>query len=304
MARGAPHAGQLALENSAARPSAWRMKFIFGLAVLLLSAGSALGDVFTVAGREIHVPAPEGFVPVTEAMPQVKRLTDRMADPMNDTLAFYISTDIEPAARAGELPALGRYFILKVNKKLRDHTMGAAEFSSVKSAIKQQNQKIFEEIRSKIPGYMETIGQGVQKEFDVSFAMTISQMVPMEPHWEVADAMAYSMFINYGMTVEGQSSSSVVAATSTFMNPAGSLLFLYAYGDKDELEWTRSASATWANQIRELNAPPPAKSAGGAGFDWSRFGGKVVVGAVIGALVGLVGGLVFRKKKADVQPRR
>lgn len=280
------------------------MKPIIFLCALVLSAVSARCDVFVVGGRPIEVPSPEGYVRVTEAMTQVKRLTDQMADPLNDTLAFYIPKEIESVALAGELPTLDRYFILKVNKKLRNHTMSREEFATLKSSIKHQNKQIIEEVRGQLPGYLEKVEQNVGKEFDVNVALKISKMLPLDPHWEVDDAMAYSMFINVGMTLDGATTDSVLVTTATFVNPTGSLLFLYAYGDKDALEWTRSASSAWAEQVMGKNALAPAKAKRLAGFDWAKVGRNAIMGAVIGGGAALIGGWASRRKKAKASAER
>lgn len=248
--------------------------------ILMQSLLMFAADTFTINGKEIIVPVPEGFVRVTDDMTAVMRFVQQMADPMNDMLAYYIMESDVPAALVGEIPSLERTFILKVNKQLRNMTVGKNDFSQLKSLTKSQNQQMFEDIKAEIPEHMKNMSQGVSKEFNVDFAMNISQMVPLEPHYEAENALAFSMYINYGVSAGDEEIEEIVSGTSTFLNASGTVLFLYGYAPKDELEWTRAASMSWAEGVMASNSQPPAKSPG-RGIDWNKVMEKGLVGAIV-----------------------
>lgn len=262
--------------------------------MLLQSLSLFAVDTFTINGKEIAVPAPKGFVRITDDMTSVVKIVQQMADPMNDTLAYYIMESDVPAAIAGEIPSLERTFILKVNKQLRNMTVGKNDFSQLKNITKSQNQQMFEDVKAQIPEHMKNMSQGMSQEFNVDFAMNISQMVPLEPHYEAENALASSMYINYGVSAGDENIEEIVSATSTFLNASGTVLFLYGYAPKDELEWTRSASMSWAESVMASNSQPPAKSPG-RGIDWNKVMEKGLVGAIVGAL--LAGAASFFKRK-------
>ena len=124
------------------------MKRNITIALLLLQSLSLYAaDTFTINGKQITVPAPKGFVRVTDNMTAVMKFVQQMADPMNDTLAYYIMESDVPTAMAGEIPSLERIFILKVNKQLRNMTVGKNDFSQLKSMTKSQNQQMFEDVK-------------------------------------------------------------------------------------------------------------------------------------------------------------
>jgi hypothetical protein len=275
------------------------MKLYSILALLLLQGMSIFAaDTFLINGKEIVVPAPEGFVRVTDDMTAVKKIVQQMADPMNDTLAYYIKESDASTAIAGEIPILARTFALKVNKKLRNYTLGKDDFSQIKSMTKSQNQQILEEVKAQIPEQMKSMSQGVSQEFNVDFAMNISQVVPLEPHHEVENALAFSMYINYEVSAGDEKIEEVVSATSTFLNASGIVLFLYSYAPKDELKWTRDASMNWAESVMASNSQPPAKSPR-RGIDWNKAMGKGLGGAIVaGVLALLVGVVSMLKRKA------
>ena len=276
------------------------MKRNIAIALLLLQNLSLFAaDTFTINGRDITVPAPQGFVRITDDMTAVKRVIQQIVDSGTDTLAYYIMESEVPAAMAGEIPSLERTFCLKVDKKLRNMTIGKNDFSQLKSTTKNQNQQIFEDINAQIPELMKNMSQGMSQEFDVDIAMNISQMLPLEPHYEAENALAYSMYINYGVSAGNENIEEIAPATVTFLNASGTVLFLYGFAPKDELEWTRSASMNWAESVMASNSQPPARSPG-RGIDWNKVMEKGLVGAIVGVgLVALLAGAdsFFKRKK-------
>ena len=91
---------------------------------------------------------------------------------------------------------------------------------------------------------------------------------------------------------------STIPATTTFLNTSGRILFLYSYGAKDDLAWTRESSQAWHTAILSRNSPPPQNTAK-TGFDWGQVAGKALVGAIIGGVIALLGGIISKKKKKE-----
>ena len=276
------------------------MKTIISSVLILFLAGLVNAATFSVDGKDLEIPSPNGFSLVTQEMDAVYRLSLQMADPMNDQLAYYIAESEVPVAMSGEIPSLERYYILKVNKKLKNMVIGSKDFAELKSVTKRQNREILKSVETQMPGLMEKTSKGISEEFDVDVALKLSKMVPLDPHYETDNAFAYSMYINYGATVEGSKEDFIVSATATFVNGAGKILFLYCYGPQEELEWTRSASKAWAGMVMASNAQPPSHSSGSRGIDWNKVLEKGIVGAIVGGLIALVLGVFSRfKKKAN-----
>lgn len=271
------------------------------LIVSTIIAGYAHADTFEIGGKRINIPAPQGYSRVTPQMDAVHRISLQMVDPMNDLLAYYISDSEVPTAIARGIPSLERTFLLKINKQMKNVVVGTKDFSELKSVTKRQNKKIFESIRSQVPGITEKVSEGISKEFDVDFAFKISQMIPLDPHYEADNALAYSMYVNYGISTEGVEKKAIMAVTTTFVNVAGKVLFLYCYAPQDQIEWTRSASKTWAEEVMASNSQPPTGSSARRGINWGEVLGKTIGGAVIGGLIALILGLIsfFKRKKKD-----
>ena len=99
--------------------------FSFFLGVL-----SSEADTFTINGRDITIPAPEGFARVTEEMSPVMALVQQVntADTSNETLAYYIEQTDVSAALAGEVPDLDRTLNLAIIKELKNVTVGKSSY--------------------------------------------------------------------------------------------------------------------------------------------------------------------------------
>ena len=273
------------------------MKKTLATIFLIFIAGSAYAENFSIGGKVIAIPSPHGFSRVTQQMDAVYRISLQMVDPKNDQLAYYISDSDIPIAMTGELPSLERTFLLKVNKQLKNMVVGLKDFAELKNNIKCQNNELFESVKSQISGLMKGVSEGISKEFGVDFAMQISRMIPLNPHYEADNAIASSMYINYGVSAKGTKEDLIVSVTVTFVNVSGKVLFLYCCGPQDELEWTRSASKSWAERVMNSNTQPSTRSSGGRGMDWNKIFEKAYVGACTGGLIALIFGvlLIFKK---------
>ena len=198
------------------------------------------------------------------------------ADPLNDTLASYIlESDVSAArARAVELPALVRYFLLKVGKGTQNRTVGKDEFAALKKLITNQNDELRERA-------FERTRAAARDKLGVEIGLLRS----LAPHYEEEDAIALSTFIK--VTGDQGTTAATLACTSTYLNVTGRLLFLYSYGQQEDLEWTRTASRDWAKRIMTSNTQPPPKSPGGR-FDWDKIMERALAGGLMGGLIALI----------------
>ncbi|MCJ8268539.1 MAG: hypothetical protein MJK04_03965, partial [Psychrosphaera sp.] len=204
-----------------------------------------------------------------------------MQDEANDQLAFYIPAEFEPYAMAGEVPALTRYYLAKVNKSIKNSLISNDDFTQFVEATKKQNNAQIESIQSTMADTLAKNSEGISKEFNIDFAMKIAKMVPLEAHYEGENGFSYSMYINLDTSTANGDEQKAIAATATFVNVSGKLIFLYCYGTRDDLEWTRRASTSWMQTILANNAPPPERTASFS-MNWD----SVIQGGVIGGILG------------------
>ena len=274
------------------------------LLITIFSTASR-ADTFEVGGEMIVVPAPRGFVRVTENMTALHHWLQQVAtsDVWNETLANYVPESVIPAAMAGDVPEMERYFILKVNKKLKDVTVGETYFAEFKRVARLANmENMLRKGKRKMREGMRKMSEGMSRESSVDVDFEIGETVGLDPHYEDEDEIAHSMFSNYGATVGREKKESwIVAATMTNLNVSGRLLFLYSYGSEGDLEWTRAVSKDWAARIAARNGPPRQRPRQGRMIDWGKVLDEGITGALAGGLLAGILTLIalFRRRRGN-----
>lgn len=221
------------------------------IAVLFAISSFACGaDKFVIHEKEITIQAPKGFVLVTDEMPEVKKIAEQIADNLNDTIAYYIPESEVPAAMGGGTPDLSRTFVIKADKRLRKQGVSDYLFPIYKDQIRNQIKKTTQELlKSKLPRHLDAINEKINEGNDLKVALEISQIVTLDVHHEDNNSLAYSMFINYGLSSGEYKESEISAATCTVLHVKDSMIVLACYAPKDELENTRMSSLLWNKQI-------------------------------------------------------
>ncbi len=175
--------------------------------------------------------------------------------------------------------------------------IGSNEFIEIKDDVKQKNKQTFKSGEAKMPGVLDKVNNGIKKNFDVDLALSLSQIIPLDLHYEAANAFAYSMYFKLGSVKDGSKEESICSATATYVNVAGKFLFLYCYGSQDDLEWTRSASKAWTEMVMESNGQPPSHSSEGSGYYWSKVITIGMIGVIAAGFLVLVYGVISELKK-------
>jgi hypothetical protein len=162
--------------------------------------------------------------------------------------------------------------------------------------MKTDNARTARQIEEQVPGLMREINEGLTADYDVDLALSVGGVVPLPPHDESERTFAFSLITKYEMTdLEGNPVRWEASATSTVVHLRAKVVFLYAVGQKEDLEWTREVSRKWASAVIAANPSTGvfAEQEQRRGFDWLR----VVKYGVIGAVVaGLVSAFAARRK--------
>jgi hypothetical protein len=261
-------------------------------------SGKAFAENFNVGGKQLIIPSPQGYVPVTEKMGWLYRYNLQKVDPMNDQLAFYISTVDAQSITAGKTQRIERFFLLNVNKSYKELLIDSKEFGEIKAEVKKKNKNTQKSALSIMFDPIDKMNKGVSKEFNVDFKMEIPELNALDPHSETDRALAYSLYRNTSFMVESEKRTSKESLTVTFLNVSGKLFYLYCWGPHDDLEWTRTASKIWANRIIASNPPPPQHSEGISKIDWRKIGAKVIAAMFLTGIASIIVALsrMMRKK--------
>lgn len=256
----------------------------------------------SVGATKLAIPAPSGFAPISSDMKPYATVAARFIPPSNEQFALFLPIDDAAAAAKGEIPISSRRCYVQTAKELIQPFVSSGDFAELKRIIKAQNDQILKKAEAEIPGLLKKVSSGLASDYNVDFGLTMSQMLPLPPHYETERGLAYSMIVKYNVADEnGKPSVFEGAVTATFVFVRGKVLFLYVNAEKAGLEWSRVESKKWADMViadnpsigiiaeREIATRK-------SGFDWDRVIAKGIIGAIIGGIVGLIGYL-FKKKK-------
>lgn len=210
-------------------------------------------DTIEVGLRKLVIPSPHGFTRATDQMPSIYKLQLQTDDGRNEKLAFYINESDIPAAMTGELPSLERYFAIKTSKQFKDTIITSEEFVKLKQILRKSNRDIILSLQSKIEDQYKLMSKRISKEFDIDLAIKLEKYVLLEPHYETNDSISFSMYMKQEATAVENKIDYITSATTTIVKVKDKVLFLYCYGSKQDLEWTRNASRIWSNKILQNN---------------------------------------------------
>lgn len=266
------------------------------LAILLLAPHLAVANKISVGERDIRIPTPADFAPVTPGMGELYEMQALFVAPGNQEFITFVSEQIVPQLLQGEIPVLDRRFSVQTATSMLRAELSTDDFHDLKTVLKAENNEIVRRVAEQVPGLMDQLNADFDRYYQIDPALSMSQLIPLPVHHDGLRSMAYSAFTQYRMNDEdGEPFDFIVTVTATFVHVNGRVLFLYAYGSEDDLDWTREAAKAWTADI--IAANPQAARAGmsatrrGAGFDWTR----IIAVGVLGGIVMLVAGLLKRR---------
>jgi hypothetical protein len=231
---------------------------IFGTCVIGIAAFSdayAHAEIMNVGRKSVDVPAPAGFTRVTSSMPRLNQLLVHIAeaDPLNDTLAVYIPTSSALSALEGRIPEFDRYFILKVNKKLKGYSVSKPQFAGLQDAVESQYVNMHAKLNGKIGKSMGLISDIISDQYKVDFVVKSLGSLPLGIHEKGVDHLAYSVYSILQTLTAKQTNAEVICYTATMIDVSGQVLLMFAYGARNDLSWTRISSSRWRNSIMSRN---------------------------------------------------
>lgn len=273
--------------------------------ILLIMPLVAAANTISVGGQSVKVPTPSGYAPVTSEMSELYELQKMFVAPTNEEFITFIPEELIPAVLQGEIPEINRWFSVQTARTIASRAVTSTDFRGVKDKIRTENDQLIKKVEGQLPGLMGKINEDFSGKYDVNLALSLSQLVPLPVHDESERSLAYSAFIKYNMNDEhGRPATFVSVVTMTLVHVNGRLLFLYSYGDENDLEWTRRASKEWVTRLisdnpgtLETRATESAPSSA-RGIDWGKVGAKAIVGGFIGLIAVLIGGLFNRRKSS------
>jgi hypothetical protein len=278
-------------------------KLIFVLFLLQGVSLSAGAVEIKVGERLINVPLPDGFVELTPKMSPYYETMRAYIGPSNIRYLTLITEDKAEALLRGEEVELDRYINVESEKGISATSVSSGQFAELRSILRNQIGDLYANVEAQLPEIVNEGNKTVSAEFAADIAVELGGIVPLPIHLDTDNAIANSMFMTVGVTVGDEDvSTDAVAATTLFLHVKDKVIFLYVYGSKSELDWTRDAAATWATDIVAANPLSTEEKravdkSDSFGVNWSQVLEKALIGALIGGAIGFVSFFFKRRKK-------
>jgi hypothetical protein len=224
-------------------------------------AASALGVSLTVtavfAQKEVRLgavalalPDPPGLIVVPDSAKEFHQAVARFVYADNAQLAVFVTETDLPSALAGGQAPLVRYALVQTNKRAIDRLVSQEEFNQVKALIADQNSKVYAGLDQKIRGLFDEINQ---RKRPIDADVTVDALVPLPPHASDASSLAFSMFARTTIGAGKDAKTDATAVTATFVRVRSKILYLYVYGNRNDLDWTRATAAEWTKKVLDAN---------------------------------------------------
>ena len=280
------------------------MRIIKSTRCLLVSVATLLLSVMAGAtqinsgGVNLEIPNPTGFTAIT---PQMSAIYDGQTKFWPDSAVHYLTFigDNEiPIALKNEIPDMDRRLVVTTVKDVDGKNIRASDFSELKAFFKTQQEQLIKQVEKAMPEAMDKQKDRMFGKSGASIAVEVPQFKQFPAHSETARSFAFSTMNKYTLTgTDGKATPMEVSVTSTWIHVRGRALQLYAFGEKDGLDWTREASKQWSEAILAAN-PPDERSVAlesgqkqDGGIDWMR---SLVTGLIV---AGVWGAFDFTRRK-------
>ena len=257
---------------------------------------------FKIGDKTISIPNPEGFTIVTKEMTGVTYLQSKMIVPENILISAYIENASKDLAEKGGVPSLEKTFAIQIKRDLFNKNVGKDVFDAMSELIKKQNEEFVQNIKKDVERITNRSSNELAKDLNIDFALKVKNVVPLKPHIDRDNILSFSTYIKFENSInngeEKTSEKATAIVSASITNVDGKILYIGAYGGKDDLEWTRQASQKWVEKIISLNNPPPEKTLkSNSGNLLKKY--KTLIKIAIFMLFSSIVGLFYKKGKPN-----
>lgn len=221
---------------------------------LALYSTSAFAVDLDLSGTQLTVPTPAGYELVTEKMALFFEMKDQFVIETNIELASYVPNETVAELLVDIIPLFERRFSVQVSKALANKNIARRNFDELKGYLKDENQKVFDEIKAQLPTLESQINTGISENYDVDIGLALNGITPLEPHLNTDNSFGYSSYVSYKLPGEdGTPETHVSVTTNIILYLKERLVFLYVFGSEEDLNFTREEGNKWVTAIIEAN---------------------------------------------------
>jgi hypothetical protein len=216
------------------------------------AAVPASGQKARVGSVVVELPPPGGLVPVPASASAFREAIARSVFAANSLLDVYVTAaDLPAVDKGGKGAAVVRYAMAQTPKAGLGMTVTEQDFGQLTQIIADQNGRVYQGLDQQVRQIFDEINVGKRP---MDERISLDSLVPLPPHRAEPSVLAFSMV---AMTTYGEGKAArtgVITTTATIVLVRSKVLFLYVYGGRDDLEWTRAAGAEWSRTVQTANA--------------------------------------------------
>ncbi|HVK52490.1 MAG TPA: hypothetical protein VM469_12235 [Pseudoxanthomonas sp.] len=236
------------------RPAARALCLLFLCALAPLASAST--STVQVGKVSVEVPTPDGYIRITPEMNGLLERLESVTPATNVPLALYLSDQELDKALSGEPFMMKRYWAIQASKEALDTPFTPVDFARMKEFLLSQQQQIIERLKRDMPAVMNDSFGKISQELKEQARVQPGGIVTLPSHYDDATSMANSLVARVELANgSAQPDVVVVTVTYTIVNVGERLIFLYVYGQEDDLEWTREQAKAWSAAVVATNQP-------------------------------------------------
>ena len=258
----------------------------FLLSVCFAHPAHAVNSEIIVDSIKIIIPAPEGFVDVTNTEPEMIAEFKNFVAPGSRFQALLIP--FEDMLSKNPYPV--RYLSVQTNKLIESQEITSSSFVKGRQAIRANVEETLGQATGDINQYLSQVVEG--------FDMEIGEIkyVPFESESE--NHIAFSSLSKYSMGTDSEKTDVIMAGSWAMVLSKNRLININVYSIYNtvgDLEWTQNTLVKWAAAIIEAN-PSLRSSANSNGVNWGKSAVKGLIQALTIAVLGVII-VIYRKSK-------
>ena len=275
-------------------------------AVLLSWLSIAGAGEIDVGGQIIEIPTPAGFTDLLPVHSPYYESSMAYVASSNIRYISLIPTDAAAILERGDHTEYARYMNIETERSISTQKISTRNFDELRELMLSQLDELIEGAKEELPGFLDEGNARASEEFNAEVDISVGDLVPLPVHYDSANAIAYTMYMRVAGEVDGAGEApEVVNVTILALLVRERVLFLYVYGTEDDVEWTRSTAASWADAILAANAD--GSGAGDAqepvdsgGSRWSGiFREAAVVAIVVLVMIWLIKQVAVKHKRRE-----
>lgn len=264
------------------------------LAAALAATPVVAADELAFGTRQLEVPAPSGFEPISRRVPRFLTLAQNYLPPGNRLVEAYLLPEDIAKLELGQDVDIRRYFQLQTLRTVDGVPVSADEFAEVSGEIEKGLGEALSGLGDEGAKLAAQGNAAAKRQIGVDPQLALGGLQYLGTFRKEPWALFFTTRAT--VTTPGSGSTPATAAGALAVIDH-QVAYFYAYTYEPDASphgrhWAQDAVSDWANTVRWANPDDPALEASakrlGGGFDWARVGRAAGIGAFIAIVVGFL----------------